>query len=251
MNDHYHIIRDRRPLYVQALEALTALIEQEEFSPGDQLPSEEVLATQLGVSRSTLREALGYMETHGMISRQQGRGTFIAKPFGSGLLAGLERMEPFRILAHRAGLESEVIERAVSLQQAESETAAALIIEPGTEIVYLEVVEAIGKNRCLYLEDYLKAYDGVLGELVEYHGSLIQYLIDKDEHALSHTRSEIFAVDADERVGNKLDIQEGTSVLKLVETYMTSEGDLIGYGIVYVLTEYFHFFITRRVMNTP
>ena len=250
MNDNYHITRDRRPLYVQALEALTALIHQEELSPGDQLPSEELLSTQLGVSRSTLREALGYMETHGMISRQQGRGTFIAKPFGSGLLAGLERMEPFRNLAQRAGYETGVIERSVTLQLADVEIAAALLIEPGAELVYIEVVEAIGGHRCMLLEDYLNSDGDILDELSAYKGSLIQYLIDRDEQALSHTRSEIFAVDADKRVAEKLGIQAGTSVLKLVETYLTSEGDLLGFGIVYVLTEHFHFFITRRVLKT-
>ena len=250
MNDHYYITRDRRPLYVQALEALTALIEQEELKPGEKLPSEEVLATQLGVSRSTLREALGYMETHGMISRQQGRGTFITKPLGSGLLAGLERMEPFRSLAQRMGLDTKVIERSVVLQKADPEIAAALIIEPGAELAYVEVVEAIGEHRCMLLEDFLIADDGILGELTEYKGSLIQYLIDRDEKSLSHTRSEIFAVDADERIAGKLDIQEGTSVLKLVETYLTSEGEMLGFGIVYFLTEHFHFFITRRVLKT-
>ena len=102
----------------------------------------------------------------------------------------------------------------------------------------------------MLLEDYLIADEGILGELAEYKGSLIQYLIDREKQALSHTRSEIFAVDADERIAEKLNIQAGTSVLKLVETYLTSEGDMLGFGNVYFLTEHFHFFITRRVLKT-
>jgi GntR family transcriptional regulator len=250
MDIDYQISRDRRPLYVQALEALTTLIDREELKAGDQLPSEEVLAARLGVSRSTLREALGYMETHGMISRQQGRGTFITKPFGPGLLAGLERMEPFRSLANRMGLTTRVIERSVELKAASPAASSSLNIEDGTALVYIESVEAIREHRCMLLEDYLIADEGILGELAEYKGSLIQYLIDREKQALSHTRSEIFAVDADERIAEKLNIQAGTSVLKLVETYLTSEGDMLGFGNVYFLTEHFHFFITRRVLKT-
>ena len=63
-------VRDRRPLYIQAIEAITERIESGELEPGSQLPPEDVLASSLGISRSTLREALGHLETHGLIARR-------------------------------------------------------------------------------------------------------------------------------------------------------------------------------------
>ena len=47
---------------------------------GERLPSEPVLARRLGVSRATLREAMRTFETQGLISRQQGVGTFVTRP---------------------------------------------------------------------------------------------------------------------------------------------------------------------------
>lgn len=47
------------------------------FSVGDKLPNENDLAGELGVSRSTLREAIKILTTHGMLEIQRGRGTFV------------------------------------------------------------------------------------------------------------------------------------------------------------------------------
>ena len=51
---------NNQPFYLQAIDAFNALIEQGVYHPGDMLPPEGRLAQELGVSHSTLREALGY-----------------------------------------------------------------------------------------------------------------------------------------------------------------------------------------------
>ncbi len=47
------------------------------LKPGDPLPSEPVIADQMNIARSTVRQALAQLERSGLIRRIRGRGTFI------------------------------------------------------------------------------------------------------------------------------------------------------------------------------
>ncbi len=76
-------------------------------SPGERLPSEPDLARQLGVSRSTLREAMRIFETQGSIHRRQGVGTFVIQPSGV-IETGLEVLESIHTMAERIGLDVDV-----------------------------------------------------------------------------------------------------------------------------------------------
>ena len=48
--------------------------------PGEAIPSERQLAADYGVSRSTVREAVGGLVADGMLERVQGLGTFAVRP---------------------------------------------------------------------------------------------------------------------------------------------------------------------------
>jgi len=52
-------------------------IVQNRLQPGDRLPTEEVLASQLGVSRTAIREALRGLEALGMLGTQRGLGRVV------------------------------------------------------------------------------------------------------------------------------------------------------------------------------
>ncbi len=68
------------PLYYQLKQLLSDRISGGEWQPGDMLPTEVQLQDQYELSRTTVRLALKELEIEGKISRQQGRGTFVAKP---------------------------------------------------------------------------------------------------------------------------------------------------------------------------
>lgn len=57
---------------------IVKMIEEENrFSVGDKLPNENDLAGELGVSRSTLREAVKILTTNGILEIRRGKGTFV------------------------------------------------------------------------------------------------------------------------------------------------------------------------------
>lgn len=56
------------------------MIRVEQLKPGDVLPTETELCGRFGVSRGTVRRAFDELERDGLVSRQPGRGTFVAAP---------------------------------------------------------------------------------------------------------------------------------------------------------------------------
>jgi len=68
------------PLYHQLKTILDQKIEQDEWSTGDMIPSELELQESYGLSRTTVRLALGEMVNEGRLVRQRGRGTFVSQP---------------------------------------------------------------------------------------------------------------------------------------------------------------------------
>jgi GntR family transcriptional regulator len=67
------------PYYYQIMNLLRQKIERGELAPGEKLPKELDLAKTFGVSRVTLRQALSILEADGLLTRERGQGTFIAK----------------------------------------------------------------------------------------------------------------------------------------------------------------------------
>ena len=61
-----------------ATEAIRSRILREELPAGERLPPERVLVTELGVSRTVLREALSRLEALGLIETRGTRGRFVA-----------------------------------------------------------------------------------------------------------------------------------------------------------------------------
>ncbi|AET70483.1 transcriptional regulator [Desulfosporosinus orientis DSM 765] len=63
--------------YQEVLKQINHLIIEEKLRPGDRLTSEREMAGELGVSRTTLREAIRTMEFLGWVEIKPGEGTFI------------------------------------------------------------------------------------------------------------------------------------------------------------------------------
>src|ERR687895_1118525 len=80
---------DRRspiPFYFQLTELLTREIEAGRWAVDDRLPSEPAICEGFGVSRTTVRQALAALESAGLIRREKGRGTFVARRDAGGWL---------------------------------------------------------------------------------------------------------------------------------------------------------------------
>jgi GntR family transcriptional regulator len=66
-----------RPLYLQVRDAIAQRIVDGEWKPHAAIPNESELAREFGVSPGTIRKALDLAEAEWLLTRRQGRGTFV------------------------------------------------------------------------------------------------------------------------------------------------------------------------------
>jgi DNA-binding FadR family transcriptional regulator len=102
-------------LYRRIADQIAALIDRGEYPAGARLPAERELARELGVSRTSVREAIISLEIAGRVEVRVGNGIFV-RPHA----AGLPREDddgpgPFELLAARRMIEGEIAATAAKL----------------------------------------------------------------------------------------------------------------------------------------
>lgn len=71
-------VRGAGPLYAQVIDLLTARLASGAWQPGQMIPAENRLATELRVSQGTVRKAVDELVARNLLVRQQGVGTFVS-----------------------------------------------------------------------------------------------------------------------------------------------------------------------------
>lgn len=79
----------RTKVYEQVAAQIRALIAAGRLGPGDKLPPERELATALGVSRTSVRDAIRSLEVAGLVDPRQGEGTVVRELSSDNLVAAL------------------------------------------------------------------------------------------------------------------------------------------------------------------
>jgi len=78
--DHKLLADSEMPLYTQLIGIIKRSITSGEAGVGALLPSEAELCRAYGISRNTVRQAIGALEEDGFVVRKRGKGTFVADP---------------------------------------------------------------------------------------------------------------------------------------------------------------------------
>lgn len=238
-------LRDPRPLYLQAEDALVQFLARTE--PGEQLPSEPQLAQKLGVSRSTLREALRVLKDKGLIVRRQGVGTFV-QPQPPLIPSGLETLESLDVVADRLGTVVSTIQVQIEEQPASPELVEKLLLPPGALVTCVRRVKMAGEQRVAFMEDMVPATVASAEELrSEFQDSVLDYLRKRGKPQPDYARADIRALPADGELAMRLARPPGTALLLLEEVLYSEEGKPMDYSRNYFVPGYFSFHVIRRI----
>ncbi len=128
-------------LHSRIREDLRARIASGAWQPRDRVPSESALMKQYGVSRITVRQALGHLEKERLIFRVPGKGSFVApaKPFQE-----LGRLQGFAEAMEALGHDTH--NRVLSVREVAAGEAVAqrLRLAPGETVVEIRRVRHLG-----------------------------------------------------------------------------------------------------------
>jgi DNA-binding GntR family transcriptional regulator len=122
------------PLYFQVASRIQQLIEDGALPVGGRLENEVELADRIGVSRPTMRRAIGYLVERGMLVRKRGVGTQIVHPKVRRPVELSSLYDDLSKSGQRPRSEILLLE----IKQAPDEIADALGIPFGSEINWIE-----------------------------------------------------------------------------------------------------------------
>jgi GntR family transcriptional regulator len=175
-----------RSKHVQLRDALAELAVRE-LGPDEAIPSERVLMTTYGVSRSTVRKSIDGLVADGLLHRVHGKGTFVARP----RLESRLHLASFSQDMRRRGLTPSTVLLGVEPGRPPADVAAALGMDDDAlawrlDRVRLAVGQPIALENGWYPQELLPDLDrqDLGGSLYEVLRSVYGLGIDSAEQTL-------------------------------------------------------------------
>lgn len=216
---------------------------------GEKLPSEPLLAKNLGVSRSTLREAMRTFEVQGLIRRRQGQGTFVVgkqKTFEG----GLEVLESIETLSKRIGLKVRMGELQVNRYKVEKANQKYSGFPLKSTVVRIDRTILAEENPIAYLIDIAPVALINESDLQEgFDGSVLDWLLKRGDPILDQSRSRIDSIAASSEIAHKLQIQRAAPLLFFESDVYDRSGQLVTHSYSYFIPGFFDFHVVRKVAH--
>lgn len=137
---------ERTNLYESIADNLEAMILNDSSQIGQRLPSEQTLATNFGVSRNVIREALKILKERHLICLKTGEGAYIEKPDNRSITELLNRIILMDKIEHSQILEIRMI----------LETNACRLAAVRNKPEAFDVLEEINDSMLKYKDDINK-----------------------------------------------------------------------------------------------
>jgi len=184
------LYQEQENVYEKVVKRLKASIVEGKLKPGDKLPAERVLAQMMGISRTSLREALKLLSAEGLVDIKHGKGVFIAENDPDHIL---------KVFSAKKFVENNTLKDFFEIRKV-LETQAAIWAAERSTAKQIENLERIVTDTLSQLTDSDKANFVLLAKhdmlfhnfLAEVSGNgvliqIMQNLIDLVDETRSHT----------------------------------------------------------------
>lgn len=210
------------PLYTRIREALRSQIIDGTYKSHDRMPSEHALVAHFGVSRVTVRQALGDLEREGLVFKLHGKGTFVAKPKA---VQSLMRLEGFGEAMSRRGHETFARVLGHRVLRAGKTIAPRLRLRERDAVMEIRRLRYLDREPISLDVTYVPA---ALGERLVREDLPRRdiFLILENDYgiALGNADLQIESMVADAELAPLLNVTQGTPVLKIDRLTYAADG---------------------------
>jgi GntR family transcriptional regulator len=226
-------------------DAIATAITDGAYSPGAQLPAEAKLASNLGVSRATLRDALRQLQDRGLIVRRHGRGTFVAKrPIRKELNRNFGITAMIRSGGYRPGT------RGFELRQeaADRDLAQSLGVAPGDQVTVLERVRLADDRPVVWSRDAVPRRFLEVADAEAMSGddaSLYQQLYELHQITVHRGVAEISPKSASATLAHRLKVKRGAPLLYIKQVDYDGNGTPVLCSVEYHVSDWISFTLER------
>ncbi len=207
----------------QVRQHIKRLIVDDDFAEG-RIPSETELATDFGVSRTTVRDALSRLEHEGTIVRRQGAGTFV-NPHGLRIKTRLEEMWSYEEILKDHGFTPSVQVVEVVTRSPAPDTAEALSLATDESVVVMKKVFYENDDPVVIAYNFVPQHL-VGGEVDKRYAEkpIFEFLEQHTGSQLAYYVSEIVPIILTVEWAELLGVEPGTAAISFDETGFSTEG---------------------------
>ena len=229
-----------QPLYKQVEEHVTQLIVEQRWKPGEMLPNEFQLASELNVSQGTVRKALNSLTDDKILNRRQGIGTFVSEHTGH---HSLYRFFPLIADGRTPELpKAELL--LVETQIATEQVSQALELEPQSKVIVLTRRRILNEEFCIAETIYLPyKYFAILEKEPQVPHTLYHFYQTQFNLTVRNTRDSIKAVLATKKDAQMLNIVEGDPIIEVTRVTHSLYNKAIEFRLSRCRSDKYHYLV--------
>lgn len=238
INKNSHI-----PIYFQIQKKIRNMIEDVSLKPGDQLPTERELSSELGISRVTIRKAMRGLITEGLCEKKSGKGIFVAD---KKILMNIQTLQGTTSFIRKYGYEINTVVLKKEIVDANENIKSRLEMINSDKVLFLQRVRYVSEEPVIMDETYLSLNKYKNIEEKDFDRSLYSILENNYNIEPFYSKGNYNIRVSGEEESEVLNLKLNTPLLVKRATTFTKEEIPIEYNITKYRTDKFEFIFEAK-----